>query len=102
MADDPTELQQAVERINDCKAVLMAVEPVLEPFEGKTVWEGAVYHFVLSGNPTADMAYAWSPPIEDSTKRRFFAVLRAPLVNSAQSAVRVAIVAEHRATGGEK
>jgi hypothetical protein len=87
----PTELQEAVERLHDCKAVLIATEDVLETIEGKTVWEGEVHHFVLSGHPSADMAYAWSSPIEGSTERKFFAVLRAPPVNSAQSAVRAAI-----------
>jgi hypothetical protein len=90
------ELQQAVERMHDCKAVLIASEPVLETFEGQTVWEGEVHHFVLSGHPTADLAYAWSSPIEGTTKRRFFAVLRAMPVQSAQDAVRAAIVAENR------
>jgi hypothetical protein len=33
--------------------------------------------FDLAGHPTATRAYAWSSPIEGSTKRRFFAVLQA-------------------------
>ncbi len=95
-ADDPAELQQAVERMYECKAVHIASETVVETFEGKTVWEGEVHHFVLAGHPTADRAYAWSSPIEGSTKRRFFAVLHAAPVQSAPDAVRAAIVAEHR------
>jgi hypothetical protein len=64
---------------------------------GSVLWEGEVHHFALSGHPTADLAYAWSAPIEGSTKRRFFAVLCAMPVQSARDAVRAAIVAEHRA-----
>lgn len=45
--------------------------------------------FELTGHPTATRAYAWS-------KRRFFAVLHQPPVDSPQAAVRAAIVAEHR------
>ena len=52
------------------------------------------------GHPRATRAYAWSSPIEGSTKRRFFAVLHIPPVTSAVEAVRAAIVAEHR-SGGE-
>ncbi len=89
----PAELQEAVERLHNCKAVLIATEDVVETVEGKAIWEGEVHHFVLSGHPSADMAYAWSSPIEGSSERKFFAVLRAPPVNSAQSAVKAAIAA---------
>src|SRR5439155_25831991 len=69
--------------------------PVREAFEGKPVWEGVVHVFDLAGHPTATRAYAWSSPIEGSTKRRFFAVLHQPPVDSPQAAVRAAIVAEN-------
>jgi hypothetical protein len=60
------------------------------------VWEGVVHVFDLEGYPPATRVYAWSSPIEDSTKRRFFAVLHCGPVKSPQDAVRAAIVAEHR------
>jgi hypothetical protein len=71
--------------------------PVRETFEGKTVWEGVVHVFDLAGHPSATRAYAWSSPIEGSTKRRFFAVLHTARINSPIEAVRAAIVTEHRA-----
>jgi transposase len=43
-------------------------------------------------------AYAWSSPIEGSTKRRFFAVLGIPPIVSPLDAVRAAIVQESRAS----
>jgi len=55
-----------------------------------------VHVFHLTGHPIALYAYAWSSPIEGSTKRRFFAVLHQPPVDSPQAAVRAAIVAEAR------
>lgn len=70
--------------------------PVRETFEGKTVWEGVVHVFDLADHPTATRAYAWSSPIEGSTKRRFFAVLHLPPVDSPQAAVRAAIIAEQK------
>jgi hypothetical protein len=79
-------------------ATLSQSVPVHETFEGKTVWEGAVHVFDLTGHPKATRAYAWSSPIEGSAKRRFFAVLHQPPVDSPQAAVRAAIVAEHRST----
>src|SRR5690349_4267879 len=52
-------------------------------------YSGPLMHF-LSGvdNPTATRVYAWSSPIEWSTKRRFFAVLHQPRVDSPQAALR--------------
>ena len=47
-------------------------------------------------------AYAWSSPIEGSTKRRFFAVLHQPPVDSPQVAVRAAIIAERKAAKLER
>jgi hypothetical protein len=89
-------LREAVERMHGGTATLAQSVPDHETFEGKTVWEGVVHVFDLSGHPTATRAYAWSSPIEGSTKRRFFAVLHQPPVDSPQAAVRAAIVAENR------
>jgi len=77
-------------------AIFAQSVPVRETFEGKPVWEGVVHVFDLTGHPTATRAYAWSSPIEGSTKRRFFAVLHRPPVDRPQAAVRAAIVAERR------
>src|SRR5580704_9177180 len=79
-------------------ATLSQSVPVRETFEDKPVWEGLVHVFDLAGHPTASRAYAWSSPIEGSTKRRFFAVLHQPPVDSPEAAVRAAIVAEHHAS----
>jgi len=90
------QLKEAVEKMHGGTATLAQSVPVRETFEGATVWEGVVHVFDLAGHPTARRAYAWSSPIEGSTKRRFFAVLHQPPVDSPQAAVRAAIVAEHK------
>jgi hypothetical protein len=90
------DLQRAVERMHTCKARLAQSVPVRERHGSKTVWEGVVHVFDLSGHPKATRAYAWSSPIEGSDKRRFFAVLHLPPVTSPVEAVRAAIVAENR------
>jgi hypothetical protein len=99
---DPAEgeLKRAVERVHGGTATLAQSVPVREIFEGKPVWEGVVHVFDLAGHPNATRAYAWSSPIEGSTKRRFFAVLHQPPVDSPQAAVRAAIVTEQRARQG--
>ncbi|RWI99972.1 hypothetical protein [Mesorhizobium sp.] len=72
------------------------MEPVSEEFAGERVWEGLVHVFDVQGHPKAKQAFAWSSPIEESTKRRFFAVLNIPPINTPIDAVRAAIVAAHR------
>ena len=97
MQIEASDLQRAVESMHHCNARLAQSVPVLEAFDGKTVWEGVVHVFDLTGHPKATRAYAWSSPIEGSDKRRFFAVLHQGPITSPVEAVRAAIVAEQRA-----
>jgi hypothetical protein len=90
------QLKQVIERMHGGTATLAQSVPVKETFVGATVWEGVVHVFDLAGHPSATRAYAWSSPIEGSTKRRFFAMLHTDRINSPVAAVRAAIVAEHR------
>jgi hypothetical protein len=90
------QLKDAIESMHGGAATLAQSVPVRETFDGKPVWEGVVHVFDLAGHPTAVRAYAWSSPIEGSTKRRFFAVLHTERINSPLEAVRAAIVAEHQ------
>jgi hypothetical protein len=81
------ELKEAVEHMHGGTATLAQPVPTRESFEGNIVWEGVVHVFDLVDHPTATRAYAWSSPIEGSTKRRFFAVLHQSPVDSPQAAV---------------
>jgi hypothetical protein len=94
--DNLEELIHAIEGQHGAAARFRESVPVLETFQSKTVWEGVIHVFDLTGHPTATRACAWSSPIEGSTKRRFFAVLHTNRINSPLEAVRAAIVAEHR------
>lgn len=99
----PDELREAVESQHGGNAVFVQAVPVIETFQGQTVWEGMVSVFDLEGHPTAKRAYAWSHAVDDATvneRRRFFAVLHAGPIKSPADAVRAAIVAEHRAKEG--
>jgi hypothetical protein len=97
MGVEADQLREAVEKMHGGAAALVHTLPNLEEFEGELVWEGVVHVFDLTGHPTATRAYAWSSPIESSTKRCFFVVLHQPPIDSAQAAVRAAIVAKQRA-----
>jgi hypothetical protein len=94
---DACQLKEAVESQHGGTATLVQALPVEETFKGQTVWEGIVHVFDLAGHPKAARAYAWSSPIEGSTKRRFFAVLHMGVIKSPLDAVRAAIVVEQRA-----
>lgn len=93
---DIDQLKRAVESQHGGTATPIISVPIKEIFEGKTVWEGVVHVFDLSDNAQSTRAYAWSSPIEGSTKRRYFAVLHWGWVRSPEDAVRAAIIAEHR------
>lgn len=94
---DTAQLKRAVEAQHGCTATFVQAVPVKEIFEDQTVWEGVVHIFKLTGHPKTDRAYAWSSPLKEGDKRRFFTVLYLPPVTSPVEAVRAAIVAEQRA-----
>jgi len=89
-------LLEAIRHLHGCEATWVESVTVVEVFQGATVWKGEVQVFALTGHPTATMAYAWSEPTT-GTKRRFFAVLHVPPIDSAQRAVQGSIVADIKA-----
>jgi hypothetical protein len=69
--------------------------PVHEVFRGQTVWDGRVEVFSLSGHPKAKKAYAWSHlDGANDEGERIVTVFEIPPVESPETAVRVAIVAD--------
>jgi hypothetical protein len=52
--------------------------------------------FLIKVHPQADKCYTWSSPIEGSTKRRYYAVLYIPPIDSPEKAVRASIVHDHK------
>jgi hypothetical protein len=90
------DIRQAVERLHNCKATHIEDVAVIEKFGDKTVWEGIVHVFKIEGNEKADLCYAWSSPIEGSTKRRYYAVLKMPPVDSPEKAVRASIIKDNK------
>ena len=99
---DVTQLKQVIESQHSGTATFVRSVQVDESFDGEVVWQGVVHVFDLERHPQANRAYAWSSPIEGSSKRRFFAVLHLGGIRSPQDAVRAAIVAEKRLSEGEK
>ena len=92
-----SDLHVAVEGLHGCEAALDYEIDVTERFNGEVVWEGLVSVFNLEGHQSAKQCYAWSEPVKGSDKRRFFAVLKIPPVDSPEAAVRASIMADHKA-----
>jgi hypothetical protein len=90
------DLKKAVERLHNCQASYIEDVIVIENFGPDTVWEGIVSIFELKGHPNATKCYAWSSPIEGSERRRFYAVLNIPPVDSPEKAVRASIVHDYK------
>lgn len=89
-----TELQDAIRAMHGCESTYERTEPVHEVFQGRTAWDGIVRVFTLIEHPKAECCYAWSYREGDETKS--VAVLKIPPVESASSAVKVAIAAKGR------
>jgi hypothetical protein len=81
-----------VERLHHCQASFLEDVGVVEMFGKETVWGGVVSSFLIKGHLKADKCYAWSSPIDGSTKRRYYAVLHIPPIDYPEKAVRASIV----------
>ena len=93
--EDIERVKLALGHLHNCGAIHRATVPVHEVFQGQTVWQGDVEVFDISGHPKAKRAYAWSHREgKNDQGERFVAVLQIPPVDSPQTAVKVAIVAE--------
>jgi hypothetical protein len=86
------ELKEAIRNLHGCEANHLTTASVLETFQGETVWKGDVEIFALIDHPKAKRCFAWAH--ETNKGKRYVAVLELPPVNSAQTAVRAAIVEE--------
>lgn len=74
MKENIKQLQEVVEQQHNCTARFIKSTPVLEAYNGEVVWQGIVNVFNIKGNPLATQCYAWSSPIEGSTKRHFYVI----------------------------
>jgi hypothetical protein len=83
------EIREAIESMHKCSAKYVESVDVLETFEGRTVWDGVVEVFDISGHPQAKRCYAWT--FKENGEQRYVTVLELPPVKSPVTAVRAAI-----------
>jgi hypothetical protein len=87
-------LVKAFRDLHGCGAVHAETVPVIERFQGKTVWEGDVEVFDLTGHPKAFKGYAWA--YDKAKGSEIVAVLELPPVISPRTAVQASIVGKMR------
>lgn len=94
MSDYIAELQAVFLKLHGCEAEYVETVPVVEQFQGETIWQGDVEVFDVRGHPKATRGYGWGYVANESRGRRYFIVLELPPVDSPQTAVKAAIMSE--------
>jgi hypothetical protein len=93
----PEQLRKSIERLYHCKATHTQSAIVCEVFHGKTVWDGTVEVFELSGHSQAQRCFAWKRWEDgEGDHERIVMVLGIPPVDSPIAAVKAAIVTNLR------
>lgn len=91
------ELQDVIHRLHGAKSTHVETVPVVETFQGQTVWEGEVEVFDLHDHPNASRIYAWSHDTDDADNpRRHVTVLHLPPAITPRKAVQVSIASDFR------
>jgi hypothetical protein len=97
------ELKDVIRRLHGADATHVGSVPVKEQFQDKTVWDGVVEVFDLIGHPNAFRVYAWAHATDNPQKPvRHVTVLHLHPVQSAQDAVRAAILQEAKDLGTQE
>jgi hypothetical protein len=91
-------LQAVIQHLHKCGAVHANTVPVREVFRGKTLWQGEVEVFDLTGHPKAKRAYGWSY----GEPEEFITILELPPVDSPQAAVKVGVAHQVKKARKEK
>jgi hypothetical protein len=94
MSDYIAELQAVFLKLHNCDADYVETVPVVEEFQGETIFQGDVEVFDLVGHAKAKRGYGWGYTTTESGGRRYFTVLELPPVDSPQTAVKAAIMSE--------
>ena len=82
-------LAATIRKGHGCDSTHSGTSRVIEQYEGRTVFDGEVETFTLSGHATASEAFAWG--WDNGSEPQYVAVLRVPPVNDPSDAVRAAI-----------
>jgi len=82
-------LAACIRKGHGCECSHAGTSRVVEMYEGRTVFEGPIESFTLTGHATASEAFAWG--WNNGTEPQYIAVLKVPPINDPSDAVRAAI-----------
>ena len=88
------EQKRAILAVHGATARHVESVPVREVFNKLVAWEGIVEVYNISGHPKAKRCYAWG--YDEGGETQYVTVLEIPPVDSAETAVKVAIAAAAR------
>lgn len=91
------DLKQAVERLHHCKATFTRRCGRSGEVRRENCLARDCILFGIKGHSQTGKCYAWSSPIEGSTKRRYYAVLHISPIDSPEKAVRASIAQDYKA-----
>jgi hypothetical protein len=91
------ELQEVIRKMHGAESTHVETVPVVETFNGQTIWEGEVEVFDLQDHPTASRVYAWSHDRDDPEHpERHVTVLQLPPAITPRRAVQASIASDYR------
>ena len=90
------ELQDVIRKLHGSFARHVETVPVVETFNGQTIWEGEVEVFDLHDHPKTDRVYAWRHETDNPASPRTVTVLHVPPITSPRKAVQASIVQAFR------
>jgi hypothetical protein len=90
-------LQQVIFHLHKADSEWVESKRVREVFGGKTLWEGDVETFILTGHPKAKRCYGWTY----GDPEEFITILELPPVTDAQSAVKVGVAYQIKKARGK-
>jgi hypothetical protein len=95
--NDIQELETVIRKLHGSFATHVETVPVVETFQGQTIWEGEVEVFDLHDHPKASRVYAWTHETDDpDIPRRTVTVLHLPPAITPRKAVQVSIASDVR------
>ncbi len=83
-------LEDAFRKLYGCATKYVETVPVIETWQGNTIWEGEVEVFDLVGHPKAKRGYAWA--YDKAKGSEIVAVLELPPMISPKTAAQASIV----------
>lgn len=91
------DLRAVIHKLHGVHSTHVESVPVMEIFQGETIWDGVVEVFRLHGHPKAEHVYAWSHDTDDAANpQRHVTVLHVHPATSPLAAVRTALLQEYR------